>query len=111
MNFTGLHVFARTAAQRGHIASVAKPLGSFHCAKLLRMDRVSKKRAIEVTAFCIPLDANATVRLPSLAAIGVGTGFSPPLPPNRACGSPAHGSPVDSFFIEVGALTIGLYAW
>ena len=23
----------------------------------------------------------------------------PPLPPNRACGSPAHGSPVESFFI------------
>ena len=43
------------------------------------------------------------VRFGTVFYIGVGTGFSPPLPPNRACGSPAHGSPVDSFFIEVAA--------
>nr|VFK32010.1 MAG: hypothetical protein BECKMB1821G_GA0114241_110010 [Candidatus Kentron sp. MB]VFK35035.1 MAG: hypothetical protein BECKMB1821I_GA0114274_109610 [Candidatus Kentron sp. MB]VFK77125.1 MAG: hypothetical protein BECKMB1821H_GA0114242_110110 [Candidatus Kentron sp. MB] len=34
----------------------------------------------------------------------------PPLPPNRACGSLAHGSKVDSFFIEIGTLIIGLPA-
>ena len=29
--------------------------------------------------------------------IGVGKGFRPPRPPNRACGSSAHGSPVGGF--------------
>ena len=33
------------------------------------------------------------------APIGVGMSARPPLPPNRACGSPAHGSPVESFHI------------
>jgi len=32
-----------------------------------------------------------------------------PLPPNRACGSPAHGSPVDSFLIGIGSLPRGLH--
>jgi len=31
-----------------------------------------------------------------------------PLPPNRACGFPAHGSPVDSFLIGIGSLPRGL---
>jgi hypothetical protein len=30
-------------------------------------------------------------------SIGVGNGFRRPRPPNRACGSPAHGSPVGGF--------------
>lgn len=34
----------------------------------------------------------------------------PPLPPNRACDFPAHGSPVDGFFIETGSLPGGLRA-
>jgi hypothetical protein len=36
--------------------------------------------------------------------IGVGKVFTLPLPPNRTCGFPAYGSPVDSFFIEIGTL-------
>ena len=32
----------------------------------------------------------------------------PPLPPNRACGSPAHGSPVGSFLIGIGSPAAGL---
>ena len=32
-----------------------------------------------------------------------------PLPPNRASGSPAHGSPVDSFLIGIGSLPHGLH--
>ena len=39
--------------------------------------------------------------------IGVGNGFRRPRPPNRACGSPAHGSPVGSFLIGIGSLTHG----
>jgi hypothetical protein len=39
--------------------------------------------------------------------IGVGNGFRRPRPPNRACGSPAHGSPVGGFLIEIGTLTHG----
>jgi hypothetical protein len=34
--------------------------------------------------------------------IGVGKGKAPPRPPNRACGSPAHGSPVGGFLIGIG---------
>src|SRR5215510_13993221 len=34
--------------------------------------------------------------------IGVGKGSRPPRPPNRAGGSPAHGSPVGSFLIGIG---------
>jgi hypothetical protein len=37
--------------------------------------------------------------------IGVGNGFRRPRPPNRACGSPAHGSPVGGFLIGIGSLT------
>ena len=37
-----------------------------------------------------------------LIPIGVGNGFRRPRPPNRACGSPAHGSPVGSFLIGIG---------
>jgi hypothetical protein len=35
--------------------------------------------------------------------IGVGNGFRRPRPPNRACGSPAHGSPVGGFLIGIGS--------
>ena len=42
-----------------------------------------------------------------LGLIGVGNGFRRPRPPNRACGSPAHGSPVGSFLIGIGSLTHG----
>jgi hypothetical protein len=38
-------------------------------------------------------------------AIGVGNSFRRPRPPNRACGSPAHGSPVGGFLIGIGSLT------
>ena len=43
--------------------------------------------------------------------IGVEKSFflSSPLPPNRACSSPAHGSPVDSFLIGIGSLPHGLH--
>ena len=37
--------------------------------------------------------------------IGVGNGSRRPRPPNRACGSPAHGSPVGGFHIGIGLLT------
>ena len=43
--------------------------------------------------------------------IGVGKDFTPPRPPNRACGSPAHGSPVGGFLIGIGALKCKLRAW
>jgi hypothetical protein len=43
--------------------------------------------------------------------IGVGKGLDPPRPPNRACGSPAHGSPVGGFLIGIGAPKGGLYTW
>ena len=40
--------------------------------------------------------------LPSLyGIIGVSKGLNPPRHPNRACGSPAHGSPVCSFLIGI----------
>jgi hypothetical protein len=39
--------------------------------------------------------------------IGVGGGLRRPRPPNRACGFPAHGSPVGSFLIGIGSLTHG----
>ena len=39
--------------------------------------------------------------------IGVGKSFRSPRPPNRACGSPAHGSPVGGFLIGIGSLTHG----
>ena len=37
--------------------------------------------------------------------IGVGNGFRRPRPPNRACSSPAHGSPVGGFLIGIGTPT------
>ena len=37
--------------------------------------------------------------------IGVGNGSRRPRPPNRACGFPAHGSPVGGFLIGIGSLT------
>ena len=40
--------------------------------------------------------------------IGVGKSLRPPLPPNRASGFPAHGSPVDGFLIGIGTLPHGL---
>src|SRR5665647_842416 len=43
--------------------------------------------------------------------IGVEKGSHPLRPPNRACGSPAHGSPVSSFLIGIGSLTFGLLSW
>ena len=42
---------------------------------------------------------------PSRAHIGVGNGFRRSRPPNRACGSPAHGSPVGGFLIGIGSPT------
>jgi hypothetical protein len=42
-----------------------------------------------------------------LDAIGVGNGSRRPRPPNRACGFPAHGSPVGSFLIGIGSPTHG----
>src|SRR4029450_13044807 len=46
-----------------------------------------------------------------LFPIGVGNGSRRPRPPNRACGSPAHGSPVGGFLIGIGSLASRLYAW
>jgi hypothetical protein len=43
--------------------------------------------------------------------IGVEKGSRPPLPPNRACGFPAHGSPVGGFLIGIGSPTVGLLSW
>src|SRR5215470_4417747 len=43
--------------------------------------------------------------------IGVGNGFRRPRPPNRACGSPAHGSPVSGFLIGIGSLASRLPSW
>jgi hypothetical protein len=40
-----------------------------------------------------------------LQSIGVGNGSRRPRPPNRACGFPAHGSPVGGFLIGMGTLT------
>jgi hypothetical protein len=37
-------------------------------------------------------------------------GHRPPLPPNRACGFPAHGSPVSGFLIGIDSLG-GLWPW
>jgi len=38
--------------------------------------------------------------------------WDPPLPANRASGSPTHGSPVDGFLIEIGSPEqVGLRAW
>ena len=41
----------------------------------------------------------------------VGNGFRRPRPPNRACGSPAHGSPVSGFLIGIGSLASRLHTW
>ena len=41
----------------------------------------------------------------------VGNGFRRPRPPNRACGSPAHGSPVSGFLIGIGSLASRLPSW
>ncbi len=38
-------------------------------------------------------------------------GQRPPRPPNRACGSPAHGSPVGVFLNGIGSLLSRLHAW
>ena len=43
--------------------------------------------------------------------IGVGNSFRRPRPPNRACGSPAHGSPVSGFLIGIGSLASRLPSW
>jgi hypothetical protein len=43
--------------------------------------------------------------------IGVGKSFRSPRPPNRACGSPAHGSPVGGFNIVIGTPLHGLRSW
>jgi ABC-type branched-subunit amino acid transport system ATPase component len=43
--------------------------------------------------------------------IGVGKSFRSPRPPNRACGSPAHGSPVGGFNIVIGTPKHGLQSW
>ena len=55
------------------------------------------------------LSGNAAL-LPDLQgfSIGVGKSLRPPLPPNRASGFPAHGSPVDGFLIGIGTLPHGL---
>jgi aconitate hydratase 2/2-methylisocitrate dehydratase len=45
------------------------------------------------------------------SVIGVEKDSRPPLPPNRACGSPAHGSPVSGFLIGIGSLVVGLWPW
>ena len=42
--------------------------------------------------------------------IGVGKDSRPPRPPNCACGSPAHSSPVGSFLIGIGSPEHGLRA-
>jgi hypothetical protein len=42
-------------------------------------------------------------------SIGVGKGLGPPRPPNRACGSPAHGSPVVGFLIGSASRRADLY--
>ena len=42
------------------------------------------------------------------ALIGVGKAIKPSLPPNRACGFPAHGSPVGGFNIVIGSPRHGL---
>lgn len=39
--------------------------------------------------------------------IGVGKDSRPPRPPNRACGSPAHGSPVGGFSSRLARLSSG----
>ena len=46
-----------------------------------------------------------------ISVIGVGNGFRRPRPPNRACGSPAHGSPVGGFLIGIGSLAARLKPW
>src|SRR5215831_1790046 len=48
--------------------------------------------------------------VPYFLLIGVGKGSRPPRPPNRAGGSPAHGSPVGSFLIGIGAPAHRLHA-
>ena len=45
------------------------------------------------------------------ARIGVGKDLRPPRPPNRAGGSPAHGSPVGGFLTGIGSLLSRLHAW
>ena len=50
--------------------------------------------------------------VPAMAkSIGVGNGFRRPRPPNRACGSPAHGSPVGGFLIGIGSPVHRLQSW
>jgi hypothetical protein len=50
-------------------------------------------------------------RRPLPSPIGVGNGFRRPRPPNRACGSPAHGSPVGGFLIGIGSPASRLQSW
>jgi len=57
-----------------------------------------------------------TIRLVNIDAfvkslIGVGKDSKPPRPPNRACGSPAHGSPVGGFNIVIGTPMHGPLSW
>jgi hypothetical protein len=42
--------------------------------------------------------------------IGVGKDLRPPRPPNRACGSLAHGSPVGGLLIGISSRLHGLHA-
>src|SRR5450830_1863185 len=57
-------------------------------------------------------ERSAAIHVPACSTmIGVEKDFRPPLPPNRACGSPAHGSPVSGFLIGIGSLTPGLLSW
>ena len=56
-------------------------------------------------------DFHRAICAPSRAHIGVEKGSRLPLPPNRACGSPAHGSPVSGFLIGVGSPAFVLLSW
>src|SRR6266850_2355420 len=59
----------------------------------------------------VVLQAHWVLRYFTLNLIGVGNGSRRPRPPNRACGSPAHGSPVGGFLIGIGSPASRLYAW
>ena len=86
---------------------------SLHCGPPVRLRLLSTPpRGDAVTfgyeALAYPdTDLHRAVVAPSRAHIGVGKDSRPPLPPNRACGSPAHGSPVGCFHIGTGSPTQG----
>jgi hypothetical protein len=61
----------------------------------------------QITMIAVTKDADAN----SPFLIGVGKGSRPPRPPNRACGSPAHGSPVDGFLIGIDSPERRLHSW